>query len=369
VVLNACISHLTRHVWAGDQLLCELRLDSENRSNLETPYTTGPYHGRVSYFHAGGIDRPLVIRKEGVATVIPHQNWRGQFARGTYPSGQVSDCGPGQTTGCTAIDWPGYRTTAWHARSGDGPDIRTWFGGLVDDMRDASGQMYRRNRYYDPATGQFTQADPIGLAGGLNAYGFAAGDPVSYSDPYGLKVCFQGNAAQVRALRSAAEDATGAAVWLDKNNCVSNVGNAMDSSLKGLRDRLNLLAGVENIVYNVSFGTRGSGDDVRALSGSGAVSQSRITRHCPALVCPVNIRIGSGWATGYRSTEFLGVCMPWNSAPNTLAHTFTHEVLGHGFEYYAFGAAAAQARPEVATIRRADNVYLAATNQPLRCGH
>jgi uncharacterized protein RhaS with RHS repeats len=53
-------------------------------------------------------------------------------------------------------------------------------------MRDASGQMYMRNRYYDPASGQFTQPDPIGLAGGLNAYGFAAGDPVSYSDPYGL---------------------------------------------------------------------------------------------------------------------------------------------------------------------------------------
>jgi uncharacterized protein RhaS with RHS repeats len=47
--------------------------------------------------------------------------------------------------------------------------------------------MYMRNRYYDPRTGQFTQTDPIGLAGGLNAYGFAAGDPVSYSDPYGLK--------------------------------------------------------------------------------------------------------------------------------------------------------------------------------------
>jgi uncharacterized protein RhaS with RHS repeats len=46
--------------------------------------------------------------------------------------------------------------------------------------------MYMRNRYYDPATGQFTQTDPIGIAGGLNTYGFAAGDPVSYSDPYGL---------------------------------------------------------------------------------------------------------------------------------------------------------------------------------------
>lgn len=31
-----------------------------------------------------------------------------------------------------------------------------------------------------------TQTDPIGIAGGLNTYGFAAGDPVSYADPYGL---------------------------------------------------------------------------------------------------------------------------------------------------------------------------------------
>jgi uncharacterized protein RhaS with RHS repeats len=53
-------------------------------------------------------------------------------------------------------------------------------------MRDASGQLYMRNRYYNPQTGQFTQPDPIGLAGGLNSYGFAAGDPITYSDPYGL---------------------------------------------------------------------------------------------------------------------------------------------------------------------------------------
>ena len=46
--------------------------------------------------------------------------------------------------------------------------------------------MYRRNRYYDPATGRFTQEDPLGLAGGLNLYGFASGDPVNFSDPFGL---------------------------------------------------------------------------------------------------------------------------------------------------------------------------------------
>ena len=46
--------------------------------------------------------------------------------------------------------------------------------------------MHRRFREYDPATGQFTQEDPIGLAGGLNLYGFANGDPVNFSDPFGL---------------------------------------------------------------------------------------------------------------------------------------------------------------------------------------
>ena len=67
-----------------------------------------------------------------------------------------------------------------------------WMGSLVQDAQDASGLMYRRNRYYDPISSRFTQEDPIVLAGGVNSYGFAEGDPVAYSDPYGLKVVFTG---------------------------------------------------------------------------------------------------------------------------------------------------------------------------------
>ena len=59
-------------------------------------------------------------------------------------------------------------------------------GSLIRDQQDASGLLYRRNRYYDPGTGRFTQEDPIGLAGGLNLYGYASGDPVNFSDPFGL---------------------------------------------------------------------------------------------------------------------------------------------------------------------------------------
>jgi uncharacterized protein RhaS with RHS repeats len=32
----------------------------------------------------------------------------------------------------------------------------------------------------------FTQEDPIGLAGGLNLYGYAGGDPINFHDPFGL---------------------------------------------------------------------------------------------------------------------------------------------------------------------------------------
>jgi pimeloyl-ACP methyl ester carboxylesterase len=47
--------------------------------------------------------------------------------------------------------------------------------------------MYYRARYYDPAVGRFTQRDPIGLAGGLNLYGYVGGDPINRVDPWGLE--------------------------------------------------------------------------------------------------------------------------------------------------------------------------------------
>jgi RHS repeat-associated protein len=57
----------------------------------------------------------------------------------------------------------------------------------LQDKSDRTGLLFRRNRYYDAQSGRFTQEDPIGLAGGINLYGFAAGDPVNFSDPFGLR--------------------------------------------------------------------------------------------------------------------------------------------------------------------------------------
>jgi RHS repeat-associated protein len=50
------------------------------------------------------------------------------------------------------------------------------------------GLYHYKARFYDPATGRFLQTDPIGLAGGLNLYAYAGGDPVNASDPSGMEL-------------------------------------------------------------------------------------------------------------------------------------------------------------------------------------
>ena len=51
---------------------------------------------------------------------------------------------------------------------------------------DGTGLYFNRARYYNPGWGRFISEDPIGLAGGINPYAYAANNPVSLTDPSGL---------------------------------------------------------------------------------------------------------------------------------------------------------------------------------------
>ncbi len=191
---SPCEAYVERTVWDGSQVLYEIR--SSGATGVDSTWfeVDGAFapgddpnlYGIVAYAHADGIDQPVGILKyipnTGWAYVTPHANWKGDWSYGTFSNGTLC-----LTTGATCPTWPGYYLSMDRNYTGATPPSYTvWWGDLIRGSTDNSGLVYQRNRYYDPKTGRFTQVDPIGLGGGLNSYGFAAGDPVNYSDAFGL---------------------------------------------------------------------------------------------------------------------------------------------------------------------------------------
>ena len=215
-------SVVRRAVWDGDNILAEIQMPGASTTR-DTPYwendtaavqlgtisagggTGDPngYFGRVVYTHAGGVDHPVSVTRYNYvyainfagqivspprvvprATIVPFWDRQGDAPFGVFTDGGRFYCNPPtSTTECVGVLWM-YNFSAYDRQSGIVHD--NWHGSLLENGRDKSGQEYRRNRYYDPAIGRFTQEDPLGLAGGLNQYGFAESDPVTFTDPFGL---------------------------------------------------------------------------------------------------------------------------------------------------------------------------------------
>jgi RHS repeat-associated protein len=207
---------VTRFVWDGEQILGEFRMPVEQQENDVTPISVwepvpdenGIYHkeytdsvqtyswrwGRVAYAHGLGIDQPIAITRDGggdSTTLVPAftmytmTNWRGDLASMSFANGgPLNDGGSAFTP--PLPNEQNELLTAYRERGVSTWAVSSWVGSLANGQVGETGLEYRRNRYYDPQQGRFTQEDPIGLAGGVNLYGFGNGDAVNSSDPFGL---------------------------------------------------------------------------------------------------------------------------------------------------------------------------------------
>jgi RHS repeat-associated protein len=158
-------THYRYFWWNGDDLLAELD-------------TTGAVVGEYSYrgiddLHAykkGSTGTKYYAHKDMLGNVIALTNG-GSLAR-TYEYDAW-----GQPTG--GGEWVTF----------SGKDRARWKGALYFDEFDL---YYMRARWYQPETGRFLSEDPIGLVGGINPFVFAAGDPINFSDPFGMRPCRDG---------------------------------------------------------------------------------------------------------------------------------------------------------------------------------
>ena len=212
-----------RFVWDGDQLLAEFRMPDtiaeldtaivydlvqESNDILNPPPPIRQYSwlwGQVLYTHGLGMDQPLAVHRAGAGVdtldlssfaMYPLHDWRGNATAIAFAGGRPLFNGNVRYTPPLPTD-ENKLLTAYRERTHDSRRVTSWMGSLLTGQMTAMGLEYRRNRYYDPKSGRFTQEDPIGLGGGLNLYGFGGGDPVNNSDPFGLCPMCVGAAAGV----------------------------------------------------------------------------------------------------------------------------------------------------------------------------
>ena len=130
------------------------------------------------YIHGPAVDEPLAVLREVVSrgvrtnegTRYYHADGLGSIVGATDASGAMVET--------RSYDVFGNLETGTH--SGYAFTGREW---------DAeTGLYYYRARYYDPKIGRFISEDPIGLAGGINAYTYVANRPSVFTDPSGLKL-------------------------------------------------------------------------------------------------------------------------------------------------------------------------------------
>ncbi len=155
------VSTTTYYLWDRDELIGEysaagVRIKrysytADRYAPLQMEDTTGIYN-----VHTDHLDAPVALTDQAGDIV-----WEAEYE--AYGNAVVNE----------DVDGDGQRVGFDLRRPGQWLDAE-------------SGLYYNYFRYYDPGTGRYISSDPIGIAGGLNIYAYAAGNPLKYIDPLGL---------------------------------------------------------------------------------------------------------------------------------------------------------------------------------------
>jgi RHS repeat-associated protein len=131
-------------------------------------------HTSYLYIHGPRFDEPLGREDQAGNRVYYHADGLGSITKITDASGAVVHSYQYDPWGNIESDTGSLNV--------DG--VKYAFTGREWDHE--TGLYYYRARYYDPELGRFISEDPIGLAGGSNAYRYAGDRPSSSTDPLGL---------------------------------------------------------------------------------------------------------------------------------------------------------------------------------------
>ena len=118
----------------------------------------------------GGVDE-LFGRMIGAGISVPLTDALGNV---------IGETGSAQTVTTSFAYEPYGKATQTGTSSGNSQQ----YTGRENDGTDL---YYYRARYYSPSTARFISEDPIGFGGGTNIYAYVDGDPISESDPLGLR--------------------------------------------------------------------------------------------------------------------------------------------------------------------------------------
>lgn len=147
------------YLWAGDRIVAEY--DVAGTRTVRYAYLPGDYAPiqqatatATTYLHSDRLQTPR--RGTSAAGVV---TWKGDYR-------SFGDGAPN-----TDPDGNGQAVVVKHRFPGQ--------------YADESGLSYNYFRDYEPATGRYVEADPIGLNGGPNTFAYGNGDPLTTYDPRG----------------------------------------------------------------------------------------------------------------------------------------------------------------------------------------